>query len=85
MRYLRMSHKVNRNLKTVGRMASLEQPLTMYVARHSWASAARNKHIPLSVISDGMGHDSERTTRIYLDSIDNSEIDMANKLILNSL
>ena len=85
MRYLRMSHKVNRNLKTVGRMASLEQPLTMYVARHSWASAARNKHIPLSVISDGMGHESEHTTRIYLDSIDNSEIDMANKLILNSL
>ncbi len=78
-------YKVNRNLKTVGRMASLEQPLTMYVARHSWASAARNKHIPLSVISDGMGHESEHTTRIYLDSIDNSEIDMANKLILNSL
>lgn len=45
----------------------------------------RNKHIPLSVISDGMGHDSEHTTRIYLDSIDNSEIDMANKLILSSL
>ena len=71
--------------KYQGGCASLEQPLTMYVARHSWASAARNKHIPLSVISDGMGHESEHTTRIYLDSIDNSEIDMANKLILSSL
>ena len=25
----------------------------MYVARHSWASVARGKHIPLSVISEG--------------------------------
>ena len=32
-----------------------------------------------------MGHDSERTTRIYLASLDTSSVDKANKLILTSL
>ena len=44
----------------------LTLPLTMYVARHSWASIARDEGIPISVISEGMGHDSESTTQIYL-------------------
>ncbi len=59
--------------------------LTMYVARHSWASVARSNGIPVSVISEGMGHDSESTTRIYLASLDSSVIDRANSLIISSL
>lgn len=51
---------VNRRLKEIGKKLGLVHPLTMYVARHSWASVARGKHIPLSVISEGMGHDSEK-------------------------
>ena len=57
-------------------------PLTMHVARHCWASVAKSKNIPLSVISEGMGHDSEETTRIYLASLDTSVVDKANSLIL---
>ncbi len=57
----------------------------MYVARHSWVSAAKAKGIPVSVISEGMGHDSEATTQIYLASLDTSVIDRANDLILKSL
>ena len=60
-------------------------PLTMYCARHSWASIAKSKNIPLSVISEGMGHDSEETTRIYLASLDSYVIDQANSLILKGL
>ena len=60
-------------------------PLTMYVARHAWASIARSKNVPLSVISEGMGHDSEATTRIYLASLDTAAVDKANSLILKSL
>lgn len=76
---------VNRKLKVIGRMTDLQLPLTMYVARHAWANAAKNKHIPLSVISEGMGHDSEQTTLIYLASLDRAVVDNANSLILNSL
>mgnify|MGYP000779266562 FL=1 len=60
-------------------------PLTMYVARHSWASAAKAKGIPVSVISEEMGHDSESTTQIYLSSLDSSVVDSANSIILDSL
>lgn len=60
-------------------------PLTMYVARHSWASAAKAKGIPVSVISEGMGHDSESTTQIYLASLDASVVDSANSIILDAL
>jgi len=37
------------------------------------------------LLSQGMGHDSEATTRIYLASLDNMVIDRANSLILKSL
>ena len=57
----------------------------MYVARHSWASIARDEGIPISVISEGMGHDSESTTQIYLASLATQVIDKANKKILRLL
>lgn len=76
---------INRNLKKVGTMAGIPVPLTMYAARHSWASAARAKGISLPVISEGLGHDSEATTRIYLASLDTAAIDRANSLILSCL
>ncbi len=76
---------VNNKLKTISAMAGLQTNLTMYVSRHSWASIARSKRVPLSVISEGMGHDSETTTQIYLASLDNSLIDRANSMILKNL
>ena len=76
---------VNNKLKTISAMAGLQTNLTMYVSRHSWASIARSKHVPVSVISEGMGHDSETTTQIYLASLDNSLIDRANSMILKNL
>lgn len=75
----------NRSLKKLSRMLPGKSDLTSYVARHSWATAARNHHVPLSVISAGMGHASERTTQIYLATIDNSVIDAANQEIIKCL
>lgn len=76
---------INRQLKTIARMTNLKIPLTLYCARHSWASAARTKGIPVSIISEGMGHDSETTTQIYLASLETSVIDRANALIIRSV
>ncbi len=83
--YRNVGYNINHNLKTIAKMVNLTIPLTLYVARHSWASVAKAKGIPLSVISEGMGHDSETTTQIYLASLDTSAIDKANSLILRSL
>ena len=83
--YRNVGYSVNRHLKAVAKMVGITIPLTMYVARHSWASAAKSKGIPLSVISEGMGHDSEATTQIYLSSLEASAVDKANSLILKSI
>lgn len=72
----------NLMLKEIGRRASTPFPLNSYAARHSWATLARDSGIPLSVISGGMGHTSERTTRIYLSQLEHGVIDRANRLII---
>lgn len=83
--YRNISYNINHSLKKIAKMVDVNIPLTLYVARHSWASAAQAKGIPISVISEGMGHDSETTTRIYLISLDTSVVDRANAIILSSL
>lgn len=83
--YIYAAHNINRCLKIIGNHLDVSVPLTLYVARHAWASIARSKNVPVSVISGGMGHDSEATTRIYLALLDTSSIDKANSVILKSL
>lgn len=73
---------VNYNLKKVAKLLGITITLTTYVSRHTWASVARSKNIPISIISEGMGHDSETTTQIYLASLDSHVIDNANSLII---
>lgn len=75
----------NRQLKRLSFMLQTDCNLTSYVARHSWATAARKHNIPLSVISAGMGHTSERTTQIYLKALDNTAVDTANRKIISCL
>lgn len=83
--YKTAAHLINVKLKKLGKQLDLRIPLTSYVARHAWASIAKSKNIPISIISEAMGHDSENTTRIYLASLDTAVVDRANSLILNLL
>ena len=76
---------VNNHLKSVVALLNIGITISMYTARHSWASIAKSKNIPISVISEGMGHDSEMTTQIYLASLDNAVVDRANAQILKDL
>lgn len=81
-RYRNESYNINHKLKRVAGLVGIRIPLTLYVARHSWATAAKSQGIPLSVISEGMGHDSETTTQIYLASLDSSAVDRANMMVI---
>ena len=83
--YKKLSKRINRHLRQVGEIAQLPIPLTMYVARNSWARIAKPKQLPISVISDALGHDSEKTTLIYLSTLDTSAEDNANSEILAAL
>ena len=73
------------HLKGLGAKIGINGKLTLYVARHSWATAARDHHVSLSVISEALGHNSETTTQIYLRSIQTSEIDDANAKVLAAI
>ena len=71
----------NRRLKEIEKKLNLSIPLTSYVARHSWATIAKRSGIPTAVISEGLGHTTEKTTQIYLASFENDVLDQANKTI----
>lgn len=75
--------QLNKSLKLISGILNLPQLLTSYVARHTWATTAKRSGIPISVISESMGHHSERTTNIYLASLDTNVIDKANEYLAN--
>lgn len=81
-RYKNELRAYNARLTQLSRLLGADYHLSSYTSRHTWATMARNHNVPLSVISAGMGHTSERTTQIYLTSLENSLIDNANKGLL---
>lgn len=71
----------NRRLKEIGSKLQLSQKFTSYVLRHSWASTALQCNVPVAVISQALGHTSEKTTRCYLSELDISELAQANRKV----
>ena len=71
----------NKKLKIIAEKAEIDESISTYTARHSWATIAKRKGIPTAIISEGLGHDSEETTQIYLDSFGNDVLDDANDVI----
>lgn len=74
---------IYRALRVLQTQLDLNTPLTTYVARHSWATIAKEQGVPITVISEGLGHTSEKTTRIYLKEFDRSVIDSVNEKIVS--
>jgi integrase len=73
----------NRRLRQVARILGIRDKLTTHTSRHSWATIAHGQDIPVSVICEALGHHNERTTLIYLASIESSVIDEASNLVNN--
>jgi integrase len=79
-------HKVlkqtNSDLKIIAEKVGITDNLTTYVARHSYATILKKKGVPTAVISEALGHESEKITKVYLDSFENEILDKASELIL---
>ena len=71
--------KVNDALKDIGKELGIPIDLTTYVARHSYATVLKRSGVSTAIISESLGHSSEKVTQIYLDSFENSQIDEAMK------
>ncbi|MEG1794131.1 MAG: site-specific integrase [Rikenellaceae bacterium] len=82
LQYRTMLRSHNKRLKIIGEMVGLDTLLSSYVARHSWATIAKYQGIPVSVISEGLGHSSEKTTYTYLAAFDDKVINDANETII---
>ncbi|MFG5858017.1 MAG: phage integrase SAM-like domain-containing protein [Dysgonomonas mossii] len=74
--------KVNKCLKEIGTELNLPIDITTYVARHTYATVLKRSGVNTSIISESLGHSSEKVTQIYLDSFENSQIDEAMKNLL---
>ena len=73
--------KVNRALNSIGQDLNIPIKLTTYVARHSYATVLKRAGINTSIISESLGHSSEKVTQIYLDSFENKQIDKALEML----
>ena len=83
--YQNKIHLINHHLKKLGQQLGLSSKLTIYVARHSWASIAKSQNVPIAAISEAMGHTSERTTLIYLKLFENTLVESANQKVLSAI
>ena len=72
----------NKRLREIGELAGVDEHLTSYVSRHSWASIANFSNVPIGIIAQGLGHDDIKTTQTYLADFENTEIDTANTNLL---
>lgn len=85
VRYSSALKRYNLNLKKISDRMGLKKPLTSYVSRHTWATIAKKCGVKIQVISEAMGHTSEETTRIYLDTLDRDILNEAGKSVVNQL
>ncbi|MBS0001441.1 MAG: site-specific integrase [Cyclobacteriaceae bacterium] len=77
--------RYNKNLKKIAQMAGIEEKLTSYVSRHSYASIADEMGIPVSAISQMLGHGDISTTQAYLDKLRRSKLDEYQEEVISGL
>jgi integrase/recombinase XerD len=75
--------RYNVRLKALAKDAGIDENLTSYVSRHSFASIANNMAIPLTAISEMLGHQRLTTTQVYLAGLQKDVIDNYNEQIIS--
>lgn len=71
--------RFNNRLKDLARVLRLNSPVTSYTLRHSWATTAKYRGVPIEMISESLGHKSIKTTQIYLKGFELRERTEVNK------
>ena len=77
-----MTGCINKSLKQIATLSGLDIPLTTYVARHTYATVLKNSGVPVAIISEALGHESESITQTYLKSFENEVIEAANQNLI---
>lgn len=69
----------NKSLKDLAKSAGLSVKLSHNMARHTWATLQKRHGQPTAIISEGLGHRTEKITQVYLDKFEHSVLDDANR------
>ena len=75
--------RFNNHLKGLAKALRLTSPVTSYTLRHSWATTAKYRGVPIEMISESLGHKSIKTTQIYLKGFGLKERTEVNKMNLS--
>lgn len=75
--------RTNHALKKLGKILGIKTTLTTYVARHSFATLARNAGNTYSLIGSGLGHTTEETTRIYMKNFELNSLEELSSSVAN--
>ena len=75
--------KFNNQLRGLAKALHLTSPVTSYTIRHSWATTAKYRGVPIEMISESLGHKSIKTTQIYLKGFALKERTEVNKMNLS--
>lgn len=77
--------RYNKKLKEIAKLCGIEESLTSYVSRHSFATQAKNLGVPIATISDMLGHSDTKTTQVYLDSLPSNIMDDFHRKVIGEL
>lgn len=83
--YKSLLRTYNKQLKEIGTRLQTPAPFTSYTIRHTWATEAHRHYIPIALISQALGHTSEKTTHCYLAQLELSELGKANATVVNTI
>lgn len=72
--------RFNNDLKCLSRQLRIRSSVTSYTLRHSWATTAKYRGVPIEMISESLGHKSIKTTQIYLKGFELEERTKVNRL-----
>lgn len=62
--------QVNKYIRRIAGACGINQPISTYTARHSFATVLKQSNAPISYISEALGHKDLKTTEHYLGSFD---------------
>ncbi|WP_395061788.1 tyrosine-type recombinase/integrase [Flavobacterium sp.] len=77
--------KFNKDLKLLATICGIEDKITSYVARHSFATNLKQSGVATDLISEAMGHQNVSITQAYLKELENDVIDDAMEVLLQKV
>jgi len=67
-----LTKQVNKYVRLIASVLGIKENISSYVARHSWATIAKNSGTSTEFISEALGHSSVTVTKRYLKSFERS-------------